>query len=57
MISLWLYQIMVDLNEVTSCVTCLETGLYNVNIFDINNNGQKDTNGAAVMTSTVQGAY
>ena len=28
-------------NIVTGCITSLETGIYNVDIFDINNNGQK----------------
>ena len=41
-------------NIVTSCITSLETGIYNVDIFDINNNGQKDSSGTAVTISTVQ---
>ena len=40
-------------NIVTGCITSLETGIYNVDIFDINNNGQKDSSGKAVMISTV----
>ena len=39
---------------VTGCITILETGIYNVDIFDINNNGQKDSSGKAVIISTVQ---
>ena len=30
-------------NIVTGFITSLETGIYNVDIFDINNNGQKDS--------------
>ena len=41
-------------NIVTGCITSLETGIYNVNIFDINNNGQKDSSGTAVLISPVQ---
>ena len=41
-------------NIVTGCITSLETGIYNVNIFDINNNGQKDSSGTAVIISPVQ---
>ena len=48
---------MEDLNIITGYITSLETGIYNVNIFDINSNGHKDTYGAAVMISTVQGTY
>ena len=35
-------------NIVTGYITSLETGIYNVDIFDINNNGQKDSSGTAV---------
>ena len=42
------------MNIVTGCITSLETGIYNVDIFDINNNGQKDSSGTAVTISTVQ---
>ena len=28
-------------NIVTGCITSLDTGIYNVNIFDINNNNRK----------------
>ena len=41
-------------NIVTGCITSLETGIYNINIFDINNSGQKDTSATAVIISTVQ---
>ena len=41
-------------NIVTGCITSLETGIYNINIFDINNNGQKDSSGTAVIISPVQ---
>ena len=41
-------------NIVTGCTTSLETGIYNVDIFDINNNGQKDSSGTAVTISTVR---
>ena len=41
-------------NIVTGCITSLETGIYNLNIFDINNNGQKNSSGKAVTISTVQ---
>ena len=40
-------------NIVTGCITSLETGIYNVDIFDINNNGQKDSFSIAVTISTV----
>ena len=40
-------------NIVTNCITSLETGIYNVDIFDINNNRQKDSSGTAVIISTV----
>ena len=40
-------------NIVTGCITSLETGIYNVDIFDINNNGQNDSSGKAVTISTV----
>ena len=38
---------------VTGCITNLEAGIYNVDIFYINNNGEKDSSGKAVMISTV----
>ena len=41
-------------NIVTGCITNLETGIYNIDIFDINNNGQKDSSGTAVTISTMQ---
>ena len=41
-------------NIATSCITSVETGIYNIDIFDINNNGQKDSSGTAVTISTVQ---
>ena len=41
-------------NIVTGCITSLETGICNVNIYDINNNGQKNSSGKAVTISTVQ---
>ena len=39
------------MNTIPSCITSLEAGIYNVDIFDINNNGQKDSSGIAVMIS------
>ena len=41
-------------NIVTGCITSLETGTYNVNTFDINNNGQKDSYSTAIIISLVQ---
>ena len=41
-------------NRVTGCITSLEAGIYNVDIFDINNNGQKDSSGKDVTISTIQ---
>ena len=41
-------------NIVTGCITSLETGIYNINIFDINDNREKDSSGTAVIISPVQ---
>ena len=41
-------------NIVTGCITSLETGIYNIDIFDFNNNGQKDSSVITVMISTLQ---
>ena len=41
-------------NIVNGCIRSLKTGIYNVDIFDINNNGQKESSGTAVTISTVQ---
>ena len=41
-------------NIVTGCISSLETGIYNINIFDINNSGQKDTSATAIIISTIQ---
>ena len=40
-------------NIVTGCISSLDTGIYNLDIFDINNNGQKDSSGKVVTISTV----